>query len=122
MRWAAEGSVALRGPRLRLEGRKVVERSHVIAWDEILAYFTEARERAIADMASADDTKQIWKAQGKVDLCNELLNLRAIFQTLAQSEEDATQAKLPTARDLSREAYRVRLQEGKKDASHPSAA
>ena len=100
----------------------MVERSHVIAWDEILAYFTEARERAIADMASADDTKQIWKAQGKVDLCNELLNLRAIFQTLAQSEEDATQAKLPTARDLSREAYRVRLQEGKKDASHPSAA
>ena len=99
-----------------------MEPSRVISWDDVLAYFKESRERALADLANAENERHIWKAQGKIDLCNELLNLRAIFQTLAQSEEDATQAKLPTARDLSREAYRVQLQEGKKDASHPPAA
>lgn len=83
--------------------------SRLVPWDDVMTYFTEARERALVDMAGADDVKGIWKAQGKIDLCNELLNLRSIFDTL----EEATAAKAPPApseRDLSRERYRQTLQ------------
>ena len=81
--------------------------AYVVPWTDVLAYFTEARERAILDLASANETKDIWKAQGKLDLCNELLNLRSIFETIAEAEQ---KAPVPDARQVSREAYRAQLQ------------
>lgn len=88
-----------------------MERSHVIAWEDVLAYFTEARERALLELSDAEDTRNIGKAQGKIELCNELLNLRSIFDTITQAQEAAA-PKLPDARTLSREAYRAQLQGG----------
>ena len=83
-----------------------MEISRIVPWDDVLAYFNEARERAIVDLASANETKDIWKAQGKLDLCNELLNLRSIFETIAEAEQAVP---APDARRVSREAYREQL-------------
>lgn len=85
--------------------------SQMVSWTDVLAYVTEARERALLELADAEDTRTIGKAQGKLDLCNELLNLRSIFDTITQAQEAAA-PKLPDARTLSREVYRAQLQRG----------
>ena len=61
--------------------------SYMVSWEEVLAYFRECRERAVQDLGSAEDTRTIGKAQGKIELCNELLNLRAVFETLEQAQK-----------------------------------
>ena len=85
--------------------------SYMVSWEDVLAYFKECRERALQDLASADDTGVMRKAQGKIELCNELLNLRAVFETIAQAQEEAA-PKPPDARRVARERYRAQLQGG----------
>ena len=85
--------------------------SYVVPWEDVLAYFKECRERALQELGDAEDTRTIGKAQGKIELCNELLNLKAVFQTIAKAQEEAA-SKPPDARTLSREVYRARLQGG----------
>lgn len=82
--------------------------SYVVAWEDVLAYFKECRERALQELAGAEDVRAVGKAQGKVELCNELLNLRAVFETITQAQEDAA-PKPPDARRVAREAYRAQL-------------
>ena len=83
--------------------------SYVVPWEDVLAYFKECRERALQELAGAEDVRAVGKAQGKIELCNELLNLRSVFETLYQAQEDAA-PKPPDARALAREAYRIQLQ------------
>ena len=83
--------------------------SHVVSWTQVLDYFKECRERALQELTDAEDTRNIGKAQGKIELCNELLNLQAVFQTVAQAQEEAGPRPLDP-RQVSREAYRARLQ------------
>ena len=93
--------------------------SFVVSWDDVLAYVQECRERAIVELAASENDRQTGKAQGKLDLCNELLNLKAVFQTIQEAGVNV-QPHQPTLRDLAREAYRAQLQGGK-GASHPPA-
>ena len=86
--------------------------SYVVPWEDVLAYFKECRERALQELASAEDVRAVGKAQGKIELCNELLNLRAVFETINQAQEDAA-PKSPNARTVAREAYRAQLQDHK---------
>lgn len=85
--------------------------SYMVSWEDVLAYFKECRERALQELGDAEDTRTIGKAQGKIELCNELLNLRAIFETISKAQEDAA-PQPPTARAMAREVYRAQLQAG----------
>ena len=82
--------------------------SYVVAWADVLAYFQECRERALQELGDAEDTRTIGKAQGKIELCNELLNLKAVFQTIAKAQEEAA-PQTPSTRALAKEAYRAQL-------------
>ena len=82
--------------------------SYMVSWEDVLAYFKECRERALQDLASAEDVRSVGKAQGKIELCNELLNLRAVFETIAKAQEEAA-PKPPDPRTVAREAYRTTL-------------
>jgi len=55
---------------------------YVVSWVDVMAYFTDCRERTILDLAEAEDDKAMWRAQGKLALLNELLNLQDIHATL----------------------------------------
>ena len=55
---------------------------YVVSWVDVMAYFTECRERTILDLAEAEDDKAMWRAQGKLALLNELLNLQDIHATM----------------------------------------
>ena len=54
----------------------------VIPWVELEAYFKDAREQVILDLADAETDRNIWKAQGKLKLLDELARLRIILQVL----------------------------------------
>ena len=82
--------------------------SYVVAWADVLAYFQECRERALQELGDAEDTRTIGKAQGKIELCNELLNLKAVFQTIAKAQEEAA-PQSPSVREQAKEAYRAQL-------------
>ena len=82
--------------------------SHVVAWTLVLDYFQECRERALQELAGAEDVRGVGKAQGKIELCNELLNLKSVFETVAQAEEEVKPHML-SPRIVSREAYRAKL-------------
>ena len=83
--------------------------SYMVSWEDILAYFKECRERALQELAGAEDVRTVGKSQGKIELCNELLNLRAVFETIANAQQEAV-PKPPDARALAREVYRIQLQ------------
>ena len=83
--------------------------SHVVAWTLVLDYFQECRERALQELAGAEDVRAVGKAQGKIELCNELLNLKGVFETIAQAQE-AAEPQPPNPRIVAREAYRAKLQ------------
>ena len=82
--------------------------SYVVAWADVLAYIQECRERAFQETADAKDLRMMGVAQGKIELCNELLNLKAVFQTIAKAQEEAT-PQPPSVREQAKEAYRVQL-------------
>lgn len=64
-----------------------------VTWDELLAYFRDSRELAITEMTLATTDRQLWAAQGKLALVEELLTLPDIFATMAsQKEESAKEA------------------------------
>lgn len=85
--------------------------SYMVSWEDVLTYFKECRERALQELASAEDVRAVGKAQGKIELCNELLNLRAVFETITQAQKEAA-PQPPSARAVAREAYRATLQGG----------
>jgi len=81
----------------------------MVSWEDILTYFKECRERALQELGNAEDVRNVGRAQGKIELCNELLNLRAVFETIATAQAEAG-PQLPTVRAMAREAYRAQLQ------------
>ena len=85
--------------------------AYVVPWEDVLAYFKECRERALQELAGAEDVRAVGKAQGKIELCNELLNLRSVFETIHQAQEEAA-PQPPNPRMMAREAYRAQLQHG----------
>ena len=54
----------------------------VVPWVELEAYFKEMRERVIQDMARAQVERELWQAQGKLALLDELAQLRVVLQVL----------------------------------------
>ena len=55
---------------------------YVVPWVDILEYLKECRERTILDLSDAQDERLIYRAQGKLALLEELLQMRDILVTL----------------------------------------
>ena len=53
--------------------------SYVVPWEDVLAYFKECRERALQELASAEDVRAVGKAQGKIELCNLVSTARSLI-------------------------------------------
>jgi len=81
----------------------------MIGWLEFNEYVTECRERAITEASDAVDMKALGKAQGKIELCSELLNLKAIFNTLKQARDERERSPVQNPRAVALQAERVRL-------------
>lgn len=54
----------------------------VVPWAEVVAYFQDCRERTFGDLARAETDRQVWQAQGKLTLLEELCNIQDILKTL----------------------------------------
>lgn len=71
--------------------------SQVVPWQEVLDYFKDLREQVIAEMSLAQTDRQLWAAQGKLAQIDELLNLRAIFDTLAEQKVELARHPAPVS-------------------------
>lgn len=56
---------------------------YVVPWSEVMGYFKDCREQAIQELTAAKDDREMWRAQGKLALVEELLNLQDIHATMA---------------------------------------
>lgn len=63
--------------------------SFVVSWSSLLDYFKETREGIISEIAEAPTDRDLQKAQGKLELLQEFLNLKAVFETMAQEKVEA---------------------------------
>jgi hypothetical protein len=60
----------------------------VVAWHDLLQYLQEMREGVILDLEKAVGEREVGKAQGKLGLIQELMNLPHIFATYAEAEQN----------------------------------
>ena len=63
--------------------------AYVVPWSEVIEYFQECREQAITELAQAESDRAVWRAQGKVALLDELLNLKEVFATMTEVDNKA---------------------------------
>ena len=68
--------------------------AYVVPWTEVIEYFQECREQAITELAQAESDRAVWRAQGKVALLDELLNLKEVFASLSEVDKEAPPAVL----------------------------
>ena len=66
--------------------------AYVVPWAEVIEYFQECREQAITELAQAESDRAVWRAQGKVALLDELLNLKEVFASLSEVDKEAPPA------------------------------
>ena len=66
--------------------------AYVVPWSEVIEYFQECREQAITELAQAESDRAVWRAQGKVALLDELLNLKEVFASLSEVDKEAPPA------------------------------
>lgn len=64
------------------EPNPLVDAPGVCLWTDLEAYFKEVQERILLELSSAEDLKDLWRAQGKLALLDELTQLRSILFTL----------------------------------------
>ena len=62
---------------------------YVVPWTEVIQYFKECREQAFIALSAADENKDIWRAQGRIALLDELLNLKDVFATMSEVDKPA---------------------------------
>ena len=81
--------------------------STILTWVELNEYLREMRETVLADLPRATSERELWQAQGKMQLISELLNLQQVFQTMeAVRQEARDQQSVPVLRGY--QGYRVR--------------
>lgn len=61
----------------------------VVSWALVLDYFHEKRESTIRSLADAATDRELWKAQGRLALLEELLTLKDYFETLEEIDKEA---------------------------------
>ena len=54
----------------------------ICLWTDLEGYFKETQERVLLELSEADELKDLWRAQGKLALLDELSQLRSILFTL----------------------------------------
>ena len=81
---------------------------YVVPWAEVIEYFQECREQAFVELSMAESDRAVWRAQGKVALLDELLNLKDVFATMSEVDKVAPPAVVSEPRKrvwLTREHY-----------------
>ena len=64
----------------------------VVPWTEGIQYCKECREQAFVALSAADEDRDVWRAQGKIALLDELLNLKDVFATMSEIDKPAQTA------------------------------
>lgn len=59
----------------------------VVPWADVQRYLRDRREGVILDLSGAEDLQNLYRAQGKLALLDELLNLKDILATLTSVDK-----------------------------------
>ena len=87
----------------------------VVTWQDLHSYLKEAREGVIADLADLDGPA-LFRAQGKLQFIQEMLNLKEILSATLQGMDKSPTPKhpvIPARTLLTRDGYMHGLAEAK---------